>query len=176
MNQIVGYPELAAILAVSLLCLPIFAKRELRATAILSHVAFGLPFMLFALEGRVSLGRDRFVESRYVPLISPVLLGVYLSIAQLTQASLRRLDLGMVVCVAIYASSIASTGDSNSMPALKDSKLQWIQTYLATNDINAADRAGRIPIYPAPSSDRFRSKAGLSTGSHTELLFRYAGR
>jgi hypothetical protein len=151
MNQIFGYPELLAALAVILFYFPTFAKGEIRATVIVSLVSFGLLFMLFALEGRVSLGRDCLVGSRYVPLISPVFLGVYLSIAQIPQARLRAACLGIAVCLAVYASTIASNGGSNSMSALRDAKLAWIHTYLATNDINSANRAARIPIYPSTS-------------------------
>jgi hypothetical protein len=149
-NQLIGYPLLAAILAALILSIRPFVKGDLRATIIASLIGFGLLFMLFALEGRISLGRDCLIGSRYVPLISPVFLGLYLSITQFSAVWPKAVGLTLVTSLAIYASSIASNGEVNSMPRLQATKAHWVQTYLATNNFDAADRAAVIPIYPHP--------------------------
>jgi hypothetical protein len=149
-NQIIGYPVLAAIIAVLAVHFRSFPRLPSASIIIVSLIGFGFLFMLFALEGRISAGRNCLVESRYIPLISPAFLGLYLAISQLHARWLKVACLTIAIGLAAHTSAMVSKDDSNSMERLKAVKQIWIHTYLQTNDLDAADRASRIPIYPHP--------------------------
>ena len=146
----------------------------------------GLLFITATAIGRVSLGILGGTMSRYLPLMFPTWLAVYL--AAIT--SYKRSRLAASVCVWLlvvlpYTAMVrrplaewpgtlgAMNGQVEAMAFFGMSKIAWARAYLATGSWKAAQCAVRQVIYPNPEVSRFDDK--LRFLRRHELSF-FAGR
>ena len=111
-------------------------------------IGFALLFCAQAAIGRISLGLSGAQATRYVPLVVPAFLGIYLHV-QATPARAWRHWLAALMVVGLIAATIPMrAGEARFMSDLKVRKDQWVEAYRATHDIDAADQASRFRIYP----------------------------
>ena len=118
-------------------------------------IGYSLLFGINAAYGRVCLGLpDGAQSSRYLTLLIPAYLGVYLFLAGLPLIRARRILIGCFVILLIpcgikipaYASRVAN------------GKRAWVSCYLRTGDITYCDRFTGFPVYPQPQQNGMQQK------------------
>ena len=131
----------------------------------------GLLFMFTTAVGRIPLGVSAGTASRYVSLMLPMWLAVYLAAAM----SYRRLLPAVTVVIGLIAIMPYSTmthrplsewpGTLGAMDWQQDlmvflgiNKVVWADNYLATGRWESAQAAVVQPIHPAPAGTRFDDK------------------
>jgi len=125
-------------------------------------VGFGLLFCVCTAAGRVSMGLPGAQSTRYVPLVVPVFLGIHLHIQTLAARPVRQILATLIVVGLIAATFPMRAHEASFMKRLKVRKEKWVEVYLATHDIEAADRASRIRIYPwAPEVTQLKTKLDI---------------
>jgi len=149
-----GFAALAAVLFAAVVHgLWLFTRRgeaRRRSAAIAALAGFGLLFCAATAVGRVTLGLQAAQSTRYVPLVVPALLGLLLHLQ--TIRSLRpRLLASCLAAVAMAAASLpVRPADARFMAILARDKQRWVDVYLETGSLRAADEQARRRIYPHP--------------------------
>jgi hypothetical protein len=116
--------------------------------------------MLFAASssvGRVCLGLDSAVASRYIPYILPGLLAIYLVLRRASGRSYvasALLPVFLVACVAKERDELSA----NEAAAYRQFKQRWRDCYLSTHDIDACDTVAGHAVYPVPQATRLQQK------------------
>ncbi|MCB9889180.1 MAG: hypothetical protein H6836_06345 [Planctomycetes bacterium] len=145
-------------------------------TAVLLTTGFSLLFCANVAIGRMSLGVDAGMVSRYVPLLIPLFFGLYLQATQLPPR-IRFPVLGLTLGLHVLG-SVGSLEQTNAAAAaFHDTKLAWRDAFLDGGSIAAADAAARSSIHPEGlvdarerTDDLSRKLAFLET--HRLSLFR----
>ncbi|HEY1921607.1 MAG TPA: hypothetical protein VGG44_02485, partial [Tepidisphaeraceae bacterium] len=150
LDQICGYFMLAAMAVALAAHWQRFVKGNMQSVVIVSLIGFTLLFVVATVEGRISFGEDCLTASRYVPLIVPGFVGVYLSIATFRNSSARAVLIFIALVIAVNMSLNTRQDDLHMMDQFRAMKLAWISKYRSTGDINKADHGGFMPIYPHP--------------------------
>jgi hypothetical protein len=151
---LVGFGALAAVLLTAVVHgLGLFVRRgeaRRRSAAIAALAVFGLLFCAGTAVGRITLGLNAAQSTRYVPLVVPAFLGLYLHLQ--TLRSLRgRLLLSCLAVVALAAATFPMRADEARFIAiLARDKQRWVDAYLETGSVRVADARARRPIYPNP--------------------------
>jgi hypothetical protein len=151
---LVGLSALAAVLAVALVHgFALFARRgeaRRRSAAIAALAGFGLVFCAATAVGRVSLGLGTAQSSRYLPLVAPALLAVYLHLLTLRSPWLRW-PAAVLAAAAIAAGSLkVHPDDARFIAVLGFQKQRWVEAYRETGSVRGADEAAHRRIYPHP--------------------------
>src|SRR6202012_889200 len=126
------------------------ARGEARNIIAASLIGFTLLFMINAIEGRISIGLTCLIESRYIPLYTPGLIGVYLSIDRIPNRTARGIFIIVAVILALNMSLFINPTDLRFMETYRQDKQTWIGMYQITGDVQAANQAVKKPIYPPP--------------------------
>lgn len=137
------------------------SERRLPALVIFVLVSFSLLFVANMAIGRLSLGTGSAQSSRYVPLLLPALVGVYLFAALFLAGRIQQLALIAVVVLASIIGGPAYRHDTIYMRQISKSKRSWAQAYLRTESVEAADDVDGFPIYPAPRATGLSEKLGF---------------
>ncbi|MGD0390653.1 MAG: hypothetical protein ABSC42_17045 [Tepidisphaeraceae bacterium] len=135
------------------------ASGDVRSIIAASMIGFTFLFMLAAVEGRISFAGDICLNaSRYIPLITPGLVGAYLSIDRLPNPWLKTIFVFIALDIAVNTSALVSPDDRHQMDDYRYNKQTWIRTYLSTGDFDRADQGHWLPIYPSPRPADFPAK------------------
>jgi hypothetical protein len=118
---------------------------------------FTLLFALTSAAGRVCLGFDSAMATRYIPYVLPGILAVYLVIRRASARSSIASALLPVFLVACIAKE-RDRGSLTEAETYLDYKQRWRDCYLSTHDINACDMAAGHGVYPAPQVTRLQQK------------------
>lgn len=108
-------------------------------------IAFSLAFSASSAIGRVSLGLVYATNSRYVPLLMPAAIGVYLLAAGLQRPVWRRVAMAMVL---LAAAAATVPYDSTGAAWFRDSKVRWVTAYHLTGSVKTADGVAPLSVYP----------------------------
>jgi hypothetical protein len=149
-----GFAALAAVLFAAVVHgLGLFTRSgeaRRRSAAIAALAGFGLLFCAGTAIGRVTLGLHAAQSTRYVPLVVPALLGLILHL-QTFRPLRARLLASCLAAVAMAAASIpVRSGDARFMAILARDKQRWVDVYLETGSLRAADEQARRRIFPNP--------------------------
>jgi hypothetical protein len=118
-----------------------------RPFVILSLTVFTLLYSAATAVGRIHLGLPGAQSTRYVPLVVPAFLGLYFALLGIRNEKLRR---GLVVAsaaVMVAATFPMRAQEARFLQRLSQGKRIWVETYLETRDMEAAERAARLKIY-----------------------------
>jgi len=121
-------------------------------------IIFSLSFELFAAVGRISFGPGCTMISRYVTLLLPAFLGLYLHFRSMRRPLPRFICLLLLALPFAAAAGIPRTGDQADMQFFHDVKTKWRDNYLVHGDIERADRAARYPLHPDPEKTHLPEK------------------
>jgi hypothetical protein len=116
--------------------------------------------LLFALStavGRVCLGFDSAMATRYIPYILPGLFAVYLVIRRAS----RRSSIATALLPVVLVACIAKEQDMRSVNEAEMYSLykqRWRDCYLSTHDIDACNAVAGHGVYPAPEATRLQEK------------------
>jgi len=110
--------------------------------------AFTLLFCAATAVGRIQFGLSGAQSSRYVPLVAPALLGLYLATLQLERKSLRSLLGGLAVLALVHASFPMHPLEERFMQQLAQKKRSWVASYRETGSVEQASRIARLRIDP----------------------------
>jgi hypothetical protein len=118
---------------------------------------FTLLFAMSSSIGRVCLGFQSAIATRYIPYMLPGMLAMYLV---LRRASVRSYVAYALLPVFLVA-CLVKERDENSIheaEAFVQFKQRWRDCYLSTHNIDACDTLAGRGIYPAPQATRLQQK------------------
>jgi hypothetical protein len=118
---------------------------------------FTLLFAVTSAAGRVCLGFDSAMATRYIPYVLPGILAVYLVIRRASARSYvasALLPVFLVVCIA----KERDRGSLTEAETYLDYKQRWRDCYLATHDIEACDTVAGHGVHPAPQATKLQQK------------------
>ncbi len=152
-NAVVGLIVGMAVLAVALRQLQRMLSAGERPPPIslvcFTLTSFTLLYCAATAYGRLFLGMGGSQSTRYVPLVMPAFLGLYLAMSSLRRPSLR-VGLAWFAVIAMVAATFPMRErEATFMRHLSRGKRVWIETYLETRDILAANAAARVRVYPS---------------------------
>lgn len=134
------------------------AKGDVPSIVTTSLIVFTTLFMLSTVEGRISLGANCLSVSRYIPLLTPGFVGIYLSLSRVHAGILRNIFVFTAIVLAIGMSARVSDADLRMMTKFRDSKEIWIAVYQQTGNLDTAHTASGIILYPSPLPADFEEK------------------
>lgn len=129
--------------------------RERAAGVVLfGFAAFSLLFIANAAIGRAPSGVANADVSRYVTLVIPGFMAVFLGATLIANAVVRRSVLVLLTLLALSGHARTSTWDETGMWLSATSKRNWIRNWLATGGSNdpADPRLGQLCQYPIESN------------------------
>lgn len=110
--------------------------------------AFTLLYCVATAVGRVQFGLSGAQSSRYVPLVAPAFLGLYLALFRAGRPRLR-LVVGLLMVAAILRASFPMHPlEERFMTQLAQRKRSWVAAYRQTGSVEQASRAARLRIDP----------------------------
>jgi len=149
-----GFAALAALLcAAAVHGLGLFSRRgaaRRHSAVIFALVAFGLLYCASTAIGRITLGLQAAQSTRYVPLIVPAFLGLYLQLQTVRSLHARVLASCLAVAVMAAATFPVRTADARFMAILARDKQRWVDAYVETGSLRVADERAHRRIYPHP--------------------------
>jgi hypothetical protein len=123
-------------------------------TAISILIGYSLVFCANTAIGRICAGLDSSQSSRYMTLLIPAFLGLYLHLLTLRSTPVRYAML--VLCAALLLAPLLDSNDAKVMRGFTIGKQRWQACYLKTENIERCDRVARLQIYLAPPELRER--------------------
>jgi len=117
-------------------------------------LAYGLLFLANTAVGRVCLGPEAALASRYTTLLVPLFLALYLYLASLPASALQKIMVAGFVIVMV-------PGALRLHPAARwfsDGKRAWVSCYVRTEDIEYCDQSTHFKIYPDPPHTGLKQK------------------
>lgn len=119
-----------------------------RALAVLTLTSFALLFAAVTAYGRIALGFSGAQSTRYVPLLVPGLLGVYLRLTEIERPRWRTALLTASAVAITLATFPMRASEARFMEHLSRGKRAWVATYLATGDLDEANARAGLMIFP----------------------------
>lgn len=110
--------------------------------------AFTLLYCAATAVGRIQFGISGAQSSRYVPLVAPAFLGLYLASRAIPRAGARFAVGALFVVALVRASFPMQPTEERFMQQLAQKKRNWVAAYRETGDVAAASRAARLRIDP----------------------------
>lgn len=120
--------------------------------------SFSLLFIATAAVGRVCLGMDTAIASRYVPYVIPGFLALYFHLLTLRPARWRGASLVVFCLVALYAGTGMTKLDRGGVYWLREGKAAWRACYLQREDVELCSKETGFPVSPHPEATRVRQK------------------
>lgn len=156
-----AYAVTGGIVALGVLALALAAFARLlrpprpppRTFVLFTLTSFSLLYAATTAYGRVHWGLSGAQSSRYVPLIAPALLALYLAAASLRRPRWRVALVTLAAGVALFAYPMRERHE-RFMQHLSRGKRVWVETYLETGSIETANERAGLVIYwrPRPES------------------------
>ncbi|TMA34812.1 MAG: hypothetical protein E6J87_05810 [Deltaproteobacteria bacterium] len=119
-----------------------------RRMAVLALTSFSLLFAAATAYGRIALGFPGAQSTRYVPLLVPAFLGVYLRLQEVRRLRLRAALLGASALAIALAGVPMRASEARFMEHLSRGKRAWVAAYLATGDVAQANARAGLRIFP----------------------------
>ncbi len=118
---------------------------------------FTLLFAVTCAVGRICLGFQSAMATRYIPYVLPGILAMYLVIRQ---ASVRSYIASALLPVFLVACIVKERDQrsANQAEAYLKFKHLWRDCYLSTHDIEACDTLAGHAVYPAPKHTNLQQK------------------
>ena len=116
---------------------------------IFTLTAFALIYAANTAVGRVSLGMAGALASRYITLMLPAFLGMFLQCTYLPDR-LRRPVIAIFILGVATGMLIPHKKDWRYIRWFHDGRLAWRQAYLETHDEVIANERSGFPVYPTP--------------------------
>jgi hypothetical protein len=121
-------------------------------------LSYGVLYSASTAFGRVCLGPDAAVVSRYATLLIPAFFAFYLYLLSIPSGR------GRTIALVIFAALLVPTALRVPPGAhwFADGKRAWVACYLQTENIAHCDQASGFPIYPWPEGTGLRQKLATS--------------
>jgi hypothetical protein len=119
-----------------------------RRLAILTLSSFSLLFAAATAYGRIAIGFPGAQSTRYVPLLVPGLLAIYLRLLEIGRPRLRAALLAASPVAIALATFPMRTPEARFMEHLSRGKRAWVEAYLATHDVAESNRRAGLKIFP----------------------------
>lgn len=147
----VGWAIMGLCVAVLLWHLLKFARRQdppAVSIVIILMMTYVLVYSFSSAFGRSTFGAWIMVSSRYLPLMAPAAIAVFLHVAELKGCWLRYAAIGLFGATTIWATAWMRSSDVKDMVQLCEGKKRWLAVYMQTNDIYEAQRVSGFELYP----------------------------
>jgi hypothetical protein len=120
--------------------------------------------------GRVCLGLDAALASRYVTLMIPAILGLYFATLAMEHRARRRALVAVMVMALIPLPLPGRPDDWCQSASFSRGKRLWTRCYLERRDVAACDRATGFPIYPRPEATGLQQKLDMLEARRLNLF------
>ena len=110
--------------------------------------AFGLLFVAGNTLGRVGEGTGFAFTPRYITLMLPGMLGLYLGLQTLLASQLRSVAVALFGLVLLAGEVASNSGDIEDARALARSKQAWKSCYFETHDLARCNATSGDSVYP----------------------------
>jgi hypothetical protein len=118
-------------------------------------IAYSLLYACATSVGRLCFGVEASQSSRYMTLLIPAFLGIYLHL--LTQSGSRRQIAALVIVfVAMFSGGIQR--NHKEMEATADARRAWKECYLKTENVRACSTSSHLEIYPLKQDGELQKK------------------
>ena len=145
---------LFALAVVALACRGLLRERTLRTRATFLFAAFSGLFVANAAVGRVCLGLDQALASRYVPYLLPLWLAAYFLACDWLP---RWPKVAAVAVAAVFVVQVTVRNDGASMRWFSEGKTRWRECFLRTGDEPLCNRTSNFRDYPADGAPQVRA-------------------
>jgi hypothetical protein len=115
---------------------------------IFALTAFSLLFAAATAYGRIAFGFPGAQATRYVPLLVPGLLGIYLRLQEIERPRLRAALSAASALAVVLATFPMRASEARFMEHLSRGKGAWVEVYLETGDLAQANRRAGVSIFP----------------------------
>ena len=153
LSWIVGLLLFGAMVAVGLwACIRLLKATgcEMISQVIVTLTGFMVLFCINAAVGRICLGWDGALASRYLPLMMPGLLGLWITLSQVEISSVWKKVAQSVILIGTTAGMLnLHPRDWKDMLWYHDGKLAWRTAYLQTRSEEESNKLSHFQIYPA---------------------------
>jgi hypothetical protein len=119
-------------------------------------IAFSMAFAVSSAVGRMSLGWQGAIGSRYVPLLLPAVIGAYFFLLDRSKWCTRGYAMQILLCAAVITAVVP--WQARKSEVYRKSKAAWVQAYRLTGNIMLADSVSAFPIYPNPARTELARK------------------
>ncbi len=152
---LLGTGVLACLVHAVMLLLPGNPDDRPPGMAILTLTAFTLAFVANTAIGRICLGWEGAAASRYVPLVAPGILGLFLCLRYLPP---RRQAIAAVAAIVILAAGLLNISKPAATHARlsADGRRAWCRACIESRDPVVASRVSGYLVYPEPEAIRAR--------------------
>jgi hypothetical protein len=131
-------------------------KRRFLVTAALA--SYGLLFCFGTAYGRLCLGVENALSSRYTNYVTLGILGLYFSAHFVTRRGTRAVLLFVLAGVAAAGSLPIQDADVARIQHTYAVKSSWRSCYLAFEDVERCDSQTRVHVYPQPDATHLKAK------------------
>jgi hypothetical protein len=130
--------------------------REPRSVVLFCLAAFALLYCANTAVGRVHMGPSASLSSRYVTLLIPGGLALFLQLALLGRRKAFCWPALAYAALLVPGTCFLRSQDALGIAWYTDVRTKWKAAYLETHDQAKADRIAGFPIYPGPIGDRLK--------------------
>jgi hypothetical protein len=130
-------------------------------------LGFSLLFATNAAVGRLCLGIEQALSSRYSTLLIPAFLAIYFFLLSKLWYGARNIVLALWVILLLPA---ALTIARREIRYYSDGKRHWANCYVRTGDINHCDESTNFKIYPTPEATHLQQKLDYLKANHLNLF------
>src|SRR5579884_15808 len=120
--------------------------------------AFTLLFVFNCAYGRASISLGGALASRYVTLVLPGLVALFLCLRLAKPPRIRRYAPWLVLALLYLPCTLLLASDRSTMAALSKGKVLWVQAYRQTGDIDRTDHTAHFKIHPNPAATHLKEK------------------
>ncbi|MEM7409783.1 MAG: hypothetical protein AAF430_06095 [Myxococcota bacterium] len=122
--------------------------RRAEATAIVVLCGFTLLYVATTAYGRLDYGLPGSQSTRYVPLLVPAFLGLYLRSQACQTRRVRHGFAAVAVVAMLWATIPMRPNEARFMEHLSRGKQRWVETYLETRDVASANDRAQLEVFP----------------------------
>ncbi|MEW6348892.1 MAG: hypothetical protein AB1646_07490 [Thermodesulfobacteriota bacterium] len=139
-------------------------------------VGFSLLFSVGSAIGRVCLGYENARASRYIPYLVPGVFGAYLHVIAMPARLVRTAAVTLLMAGLVWGALPLGPADMKLVAWYAIGKGEWKETFLSTEDIEAANRLSRFPVHPDPVGTRMADKMKFFKTHRFNLYLDQTGR
>ena len=111
-------------------------------------VGFSMLYAFLTAYGRICESLLVSQSSRYMTLLIPGFVGLYLDLLTRPAFRWRRAALGIFLAAALFGSVSVWLVTDDGAARIRDSKLRWKECYLRVEDVGRCDAEARAQVYP----------------------------
>ena len=130
----------------------IFRKKALRNSKIdkiiLVLIGYSLLFSASTAVGRICLGLNFSMSSRYMTLLIPAFLGLYFHLNNISSVRFRNISVLIMILVLTFSLLPFSERDMRGIEFYSVKKENWKQCYLENTDWSYCNKKAKLKVYP----------------------------